>query len=129
METPTVLAYGFDGPATKKLRGVCGKLGLRLRKVLPEESAQPVGAFVGRGKFLDAPDANGESPGEMLVLCHTSERQLEGFLSGLRTVRVGISAVKAVLTDTNARWTGPQLYAELCKERAELEEKGSECHE
>ena len=129
METPTVLAYGFDGPAAKKLRGVCGKLGLRLRKILPEEHAQPVGAFAGRGKFSDTPETAGAVPGEMLVLCHVSERQLEGFLSGLRTARVGTAAVKAVLTDTNARWTGAQLYAELVKERAELEEKGSEHHE
>jgi len=120
MENPTVLAYGFTGPAAKKLRGVCEKLGLRLRRVLPEESARPVGSFVGKGKIPDVTEE--PSPvGEMLVLCGVSERQLEVFLSSLRTIRVGQDALKAVLTDTNARWSGAELYAELRKERAEID--------
>lgn len=119
MGASTVLAYGFDGPAVKKLRGVCDKMGLRLRRVLPEETGRPVGSFVGRGK-APAEEASPETVGEMLVLCDVSERQLEVFLSSLRTARVGQNAPKAVLTDTNARWTGGQLYVELQKERAEL---------
>lgn len=125
MEMPTVLAYGFSGPEMKKIRGVCEKISLRLRKVQPEEVTQPVGAFVGRGKFLETSDT-AEPVGEMLVLCHVSERQLEVFLSGLRTVRVAGEALKAVLTDTNARWTGTRLYAELQKESAEFAGKGNQ---
>ena len=121
METPTVLLYGFDAPAVKRMRQVGGKLGLRLRRVLPEEYTQPVGAFAGRGRFLEMPGPSGGPLGEMLVFCHVTERQLEGFLSGLGTVRVGQDALNAVLTDTNARWTGERLYEELRKERAEID--------
>lgn len=120
MGSPTVLAYGFTSPAVKKLRGVCEKLGIRLRRVLPEESGRPVGGFVGREK-LPHGEAAAEDTGEMLVLCDVSERQLEALLSSLRTARVGQDALKAVLTDTNARWTGWELYQELQKERAELD--------
>ena len=49
MGTPTVLAYGFAGPSVKKLRGVCDKLGLRLRRVLPEEAGRSVGWVVAGG--------------------------------------------------------------------------------
>ena len=119
MGTPTVLAYGFAGPSVKKLRGVCDKLGLRLRRVLPEEAGRSVGSFVGRGRPGDGETAPAEV-GEMLVLCDVSECQLEVQLSSLRTARVGQDALKAVFTDTNARWTGSELYEELQKERAEL---------
>lgn len=121
METATVLLYGFDDPAAKRIRQLCGKLGLRLRRVLPEEYTQPVGAFAGSGRFSETPAPADGPLGEMLVFCHVTERQLEGFLSGLRTARVGQNALKAVLTETNARWTGARLYGELRKERAEVD--------
>lgn len=117
MDTPTILAYGFDARDAKALRSVCDRLGLRLRKVLPEEYDRSVGSFVGRGRSQST-DASGDPlPEPMLVLCHVTERQLEAFLSGLRTARVGQTALKAVLTDTNARWSGRQLCGELQAER------------
>ncbi len=121
MGTATVLAYGFDGAGVKKLRGICGKLGLRLRRVLPEETGQPVGAFAGHGKFAEAPEPAAQVPGEMLVLCGVTDRQLDALLASLHTARVGQDALKAVLTGTNAQWTGRRLYDELQKERSEMD--------
>lgn len=129
MDASIVLVYGFDGPEVKKLRAACGKLGLRLRKVLPEEWDQPVGAFAGRGAFTDPAGAEQAVPGQMLVLCHVTERQLDALLSSLRTVRVGRDALKAVLTDTNARWSGRRLFDELTKEHAGFGKNEKEANE
>lgn len=121
MGKPTILAYGFGSSDAKKMRSLCDKLGLRLRRVLPEEYAQPIGAFTGRGTFLSAPEPAAGNMEEMLVLADTTERQLEAFLSGLHTIRVGTGALKAVLTETNARWTGERLCNELKKERTAMQ--------
>ena len=116
----TVIVYGGGDGDRKKLKPLCGKLDLRLRWVLPEEMHQPVGAFAGAEKFRETTEP-GELPGMMLVFANVTDRQLESFLSGMKTARVGGGSLKAVLTETNSRWTGPELYRELSRERAELE--------
>ena len=121
MGKSTVLAYGFGNSDAKKLKSLSEKWGLRLRRVVPEEYTQPIGAFTGRSAFLNAPEPVTGAIGEMLVLADVSERQLEAFLSGLHTIRVGTGALKAVLTETNARWTGERLYRELKEERASVD--------
>lgn len=121
MSKPTVLVYGFGSSDAKKLRSLGDKLGLRLRRILPEEYTQPIGAFTGRGAFLTTPEPAAGNMEEMLILADTTERQLEAFLSGLHTIRVGTGALKAVLTETNARWTGEQLCSELKKERTAID--------
>ena len=59
-------------------------------------------------------------PGEMLVLAHFRPGMLEGLLQGLRAAHVPPVALKAMLTDTNAAWTAPALYAEIAKEHAAM---------
>ena len=56
----------------------------------------------------------------MLVLAGLTSRQLDALLAALKTARAGDS-LKAVLTEHNARWTGPVLYGELFREKAEME--------
>ena len=116
MEGAAAILYGFDGKSIKKLRPLCVRMGLRLRQVRPEEAGQPVGAFAGVAEFRELP-APGTVPGTMLVLAGLTDRQVDAFLSAMRTARVGQGSLKAVLTPTNKDWTGPQIYAELHKER------------
>ena len=116
MSAYTVILYGFTGPEGKKIKTLCTRMGLRLRQVRPEEAGQPVGAFAGATAFLETAESV-EMPGEMMVLAGLTDRQIEVFLSGLRTARVARGTLKAVLTPTNKDWPGPQLYAELQKER------------
>lgn len=119
MERATVILYGMTESERKKVKGVCRKLDVRLRNVLPEEAGQPVGAFAGAAAFAEQAEP-WEPEGPMLVFAGITDRQLERFLSDLRTARVGYTALKAVLTPTNAQWTGRQLYEELTKERESL---------
>ena len=115
----TVLAYGYEDKERKALKEVCARLGIRLRQVTPAEQALPVGSFFGLAPREPLADGHGAVPGPMLVLGNFTSRQLDGFLSALRTARAG-TGLKAVLTEHNADWTGPALYAELARERAAL---------
>lgn len=115
-----VMSFGLEREENKKLKMLCEMLGLRLRKVLPEEYGQPVGSFAGVVPKKDAVSAQSELDGKMLVFAFVSDRQLNVMLSGIKTAGIAVGSYKAVLTETNAMWTVPALFAELCKEREEL---------
>ena len=119
--TATALAFGYDAGEMKILRSACGRLNVRVRRALPEEQGQPIGAFFGLVPRTEAAEA-ADIPGRMLVLAGLTDRQTDGLLSALRTARAGYS-LKAVLTEHNARWTAPALYAALARERASLEDR------
>jgi hypothetical protein len=103
-----------------KLTVLCVRLGLRLRRVKPEELEQTVGCLAGLDRGQEAPGAEGAQPvGEpMLVLCGLDERSMDALLRGLRQPGLPRIALKAVLTPTNRGWTMRALYEELCAERA-----------
>ena len=115
----TVLAYGFSDGEAKILRTVCGQMDVRLRRVGPAEYSQPIGAFFGLASRTEKAPAGADVPGRMLVLAGFASRQMDAFLSALRTARAPAS-LKAVLTEHNASWTGPALYGELERERAAM---------
>ena len=113
----TVLAFGYEGRELDILKAVCARLGIRPRRVTPAEYGRPVGAFF--GPAAGTRNAAGDIPGRMLVLAGFTERQMDAFLSALRTARAG-SSLKAVLTEHNAGWTGPELYAALAQEHRRM---------
>ena len=119
--TATVLAYGYEGKELKTLKTVCARLDIRLRRVTEAEYAQPVGAFFGLTPRVENGESTGEAiPERMIVLGGLTSRQLDAFLSAMKTARAG-ACLKAVLTEQNARWSGPVLYAELVRERSAME--------
>ncbi len=120
MNNALVLAFSFGPADSKKLRSICDKLGVRLRKVQPAEYGEPLGAFAGLREHTDQPASVDGATGQMLVFAGLTERQLDHFLSALRTLRVSGDTLKAVLTETNAKWTAPELYAELLRERESM---------
>ena len=119
----SVIVYGGGDGDRKKLKPLCGKLDLRLRWVLPEEMHQPVGAFAGAVKFRETAEP-GALPGMMLVFANVTDRQLESFLSGMKTARVGAGSLKAVLTEHNAQWTSSKLHESLVQEYEMLKNAG-----
>ena len=83
----------------------------------------PIGALVGvLPRDAAAPAA--PLPGEMLVMAHFRPGLLEGMLQGWRAAHIPPVALKAMLTDTNAAWTAPALYAEIAKEHAAMHSGG-----
>ena len=115
-----VLSFGLEAEENKKLKMLCEMVGLRLRKVQPAEYGQPVGSFAGVVPQKDGAQPQKELSGKMLIFAFVSDRQLDVMLSGIRTARIAVGSYKAVLTETNAAWDVPTLFAELCREREEL---------
>ena len=99
--TPTLLAYQIDPKKLGKMQIVCLRLGIRVQAVDPADF-----------------------PGEMLVMAHFRPGLLEGMLQGWRAAHIPPVALKAMLTDTNAAWTAPALYAEIAKEHAAMHSGG-----
>lgn len=116
----TILSFGFSPAENKKLKTVCDKVGLRLKKLGVEDYGQPIGAFVGEAAKLEQPETLPELSSQMLVFAYVTDKQMDAVFSGLRTARVGVSSLKAVLTPTNAQWTAHALMAELQEERKQL---------
>lgn len=116
----TVLAFGFDAAELKGLKAACARKSVRLRRVLPEDQGQSIGALCGAAGRQEDAAPGGALPGPMLVFAHFRDRQLDMFLSELRTARLGRDALKAVLTPTNAQWSAAVLYAELAREKTQM---------
>lgn len=114
-----VLAYGYTDKQFKALKAVCAQLNIRPRRVREAEQARSVGSFFGVTGRTETPEPGGTVPEPMLVLGGFTDRQREAFLTALRTARAG-TGIKAVLTEHNAGWSGPALYAELARERAAM---------
>ena len=117
----TVLAYGLDAAELKGLKAACARKSVRLRRVLPPDCGQSIGALCGVGRRREDVSPGGALPGPMLVFAHFREKQLDMFLSELRTARLGLGALKAVLTPTNAQWDAAALYAELAREKSQTQ--------
>lgn len=111
-----VLAYNFEGTELKKLKKLCAGKSARVRSVAPEDHAQPVGVLCGVEKRVEGAQG-GAVEEKMLVLAHFAPRQLDSLLTEMRTARVGTDALKAVLTEHNAKWPCARLCAELKRER------------
>lgn len=102
---------GWDAP----LGQFCALQGLRFRRVAGDELTLTL-AQLSQG-LRPAPETQAPTPPTepVFVLCGGS---LDRFLSAARRAGVPPTALKAVLTPTNAGWTIPQLWAELTRERA-----------
>lgn len=114
---PCALLYNItDGEKLQTLRLIFFQLRIQVKTVSPEEYGKPIGALCSlEGAYpAEMPDA-GDFTDEMLVLCGLSSNTLDALLSMLRTKHVPI-ALKAVVTEENARWSSLRLHEELARE-------------
>lgn len=125
----TVLYYTPNNhPNAAKLKGVLVRMGVRIRNVTADQVMEQVGALVGMKGFEKA-DSAAESqteelpviPEEMLVMHHFTSRRIDELLANLRKAGVPKIQLKAVVTDTNCRWTFYHLYEEISAEHAEMQ--------
>lgn len=124
---PMILTFNLSDARLAKLRFLCMKLGLMVKPVPAEETAQPIAALCGLAGRTDAPAAEA-FPEEMLVFCHMSDAQVNRFLQTAKQLRFAPVALKAVLTPTNAEWSPARLCAELRQERAAILQGGRTEH-
>lgn len=121
-----VLLYNIGKEKLSKIKFLLFKLGLSVREVQREEYGLPIGTLAGLEDCSDAAPVGTEDrsaeafSGEMLVMCGLSSAQFSAFLNALRQNRCGV-ALKAMLTETNARWSSVELHRELRREHEALQ--------
>ncbi len=95
-----------------------------LKIITPDQTGQTVGYLAGIEGFEEQPSA--EYPlveEEILVMKNFSSRKIDELLMNLRRSGVSKIALKAVITDTNSKWSFYELYQELKKEHETMSGK------
>ncbi len=115
-----VVLFGTDPITEAMARGAFRDKGIEVIVPARKEYLKPLGSFAGEPWNLPAPDYQGPFPEPVVLLCHL-ERELDGVLARLGTIRLGKGVLKAVLTEHNRCWNAVMLLGELQKERNAIE--------
>ena len=118
---PMVLCYNLQPEKLGRLRVLALRLGIGVRVVEPEKFGLPVGALAG---VMEPPETVEEAEpfsDEMLVMAHFRPGMLDAFLNGFRQSRIPSVKLKAMLTETNAGWSGARLHREIRAEHEQME--------
>ena len=119
MAKPLLLTYNLKPGTAAGLERICRDLGIRVRRVAPDEYALPIGALAGIPVARPSNAAAATAPpfdDEMLVMCHMMTNELDAFLRAMREAGMPRIDLKAVLTPTNSEWTSTELHDAIRKE-------------
>lgn len=121
--------YPDTSDKTRLLKGVLVRMGIRIKNITPSQVNEIVGSLAGLPGFEMEKNSEGREkleepfpviPEEMLVLHGFSSPRLDELLGQLRKAKVPPIALKAVLTESNCKWTFYQLYQEIKAEHEKL---------
>ncbi len=117
---PILLTFQMEPVRLKQLRTAAKAMQIRIKNVPPEDYLQPVGRLAGLDYPAERQCYDGPPrPAEMLVMCHLTDSLTDRMLYALR--QMGTVDYKAVLTPTNAGWSGLQLFLELHREHTQMQ--------
>lgn len=114
----TVLFINFqDTEKLQKVKFAAIPLKLRLVRVEKADYSQTIGYLSGQKDMEENPEKyeGTDLEQEMLVFAGLSNQKLDEVLKAMRKAGVRVN-YKAILTETNCRWTVPELYHELAAE-------------
>lgn len=118
-----VLLYNLEKTEKgKKVKFILIRMGIHIKNIAKEEYLKPIGTLAGipdTEMISDLYVGDGFNE-EMLVMKGFTEQQLNQFLTSLRKEKVEKIDLKAVITSTNQTWNSLQLYEELKKEHAQM---------
>lgn len=113
------------------IKGVLTQMGIKIKNLTPGRWGRRIGYLAGMEGFEDGPGKgyNTETAldlpmtikEELLVLCGLSDEKLDELLERLKKAGVPGTVLKAIVTETNARWTVYELYSHLLEERRQME--------
>lgn len=108
----------------KKWKGICLRMGIRVREIAPEQFHQPLGYLAGLSGFaaaelVDPPKTFSEP---MLVLKNFTSKRMDELFRQAKKAGAPHIPLKAVLTEQNSTWDSVTLYQELCKEHAAMQQ-------
>lgn len=109
-----------------RLKGVLIRMGVRIRNVTAQQTGQTVGFLAGCPGFDQIQQ---EEPApviaeEVLVMKNFTSKRIDELLAELRRAGVSKIVCKAMLTESNSKWSLFGLYEELKKEQKALEQTG-----
>jgi len=107
-----------------RLKAVLVRMGIRIKNISPDQTDQTIGCLAGLDGFRE--QSSGECPvveEEVLIMKNFSSRRIDELLMNLKRSGVSKIALKAVITDTNSKWSFYELYQELKKEHETMSGK------
>lgn len=116
MKPPVLLCYNLQGDQATKIKLLAMRLGVRIRAVSAQELGEPLVALCGWEPLTAAPPAAEPFTDAMLVLANFPQATLNAFLAGFREHKIPAVPLKAILTESNARWDSIALHRELGEE-------------
>lgn len=122
---PVVLFYNPDRETERSIALLCMQLKIKIRKVVPTQYHQPLGALLGMDETEALPGIyeGGGFPDQMLVFHGFNDGLLDRFLQEYRRARIPRIGLKAVVTPHNIHWDSIRLHQELMQEEAAMHPK------
>ena len=122
---PVVLFYNPDRETERSIAMLCMRLKIKIRKVVPAQYHQPLGALLGMDETEALPGIyeGGGFPDQMLVFHGFNDGLLDRFLQEYRRARIPRIGLKAVVTPHNIHWDSIRLHQELMQEEAAMHPK------
>ncbi|MEE3428340.1 MAG: DUF3783 domain-containing protein [Ruminococcus sp.] len=121
-----VLLFNIENKKSIEIKNLCRKLNIEYTDVDKSDFGYKIEYILNLSddkSFIE----NSDFDGEMLLMVDLSEGILDLFLSLLRKKKCTV-ALKAVLTETNRKFTSYELYSEISKEH-EYMQKGERFHQ
>lgn len=121
-----MVLYYTPSPASHvaKLKSVLVRMGVKIKNIGPEQVNQTVGYLAGLPGYEEQESTVAAElpviPEEMLVMKNFTSSRIDALLFGLRKAGVPKIALKAIITESNSKWTWYQLYEELKEEHAAM---------
>ena len=112
----TVLLYNFSEDELPKVRRVLLPLKFTVKNVEPESADLPVGYLAGLTDEGLPVEEKAEKAGKLLVMGGFLNSDIDKLLAAMRKTGFSKDVLKAVITPTNASWSGAQLYSEILRE-------------
>lgn len=107
-----------------RLKAVLIRMGIRIKNISADQTDQMIGYLAGLDGFGEQPV--GGCPvveDEVLIMKNFSSSRIDELLMNLKRSGVSKIALKAVITDTNSKWSFYELYQELKKEHETMSGK------
>ena len=113
-----ILAYNFTPERLAAHKLLCMMLRVQLKPVERTQLLQPVGSLAGVPGVAPVPEeyTGAEATQELLLMCGFQRSDLDRLLAGIRKSKLQSVKLKAMLTPTNAQWSGLELLRELEQE-------------
>lgn len=113
-----ILAYNFSPERLAVLKLLCMMLRVQLKPVERTQLLQPVGSLAGVPGVAPVQEeyTGAEATQELILMCGFQRSDLDRLLAGIRKSKLQSVKLKAMLTPTNAQWSGLELLRELEQE-------------